>query len=260
MNIILVVDLNNGTLTRQIQITGLMFPISGMTFDSLDGTLAVVGLKNDSAGWYYFGGKINLTNGAFRELVASLSDVSPYVDFAWSDYDAISQSFYIFARHEDQPTTLQAQLFTLNFQSPKITVVDVSLNYIFSSFFIDSRTPNTLLAFSPGPVDPDTGDVIALQWQVVRVDPTTGSVTSVAKAPDSTTYFPLWWGGGISGFSNSKATTTQDSNNFHFLPVDYPLSPHPRQLCTLNFNLQTNGIVLSLLPSPLPFFFNIAWA
>jgi len=257
-NLVLVIDLKNGTLTRQLPITGLNFAISGLYFDSLDGTLAVVGLKNSSSSWYYFGGKIDLTNGAFREIVASSADVSPYVDFAWSDYDPTSQSFYILARHEDQPTTLQAQLFTLNLQSPKVSVVDVSLDYIFSSFFIDSRTPNALLAFSPGPVDPSNGDVVSPKWQVIRIDPTTGSIGTVAAAPASANTFPIWWGGGVAGFSNGKATTAPDSNNFHFLAVSTPFFPHPRQLVALNFNLQTNTVTLAQLSNPLPFFFNVA--
>jgi len=255
-NILLTLDLNNRVVLSQTVITGLTAPISGFHFDSVGGALVAFGLRNVTSNWLYYGGRVNLTSGVFTETVVSQANIAPYVDFAWSDYEPSSTTIYILSRHEDEPTTLQAQLFTLNIGAGTITNVTLSLDYIFSSFCVDSRTPNTLLAFSPGAVDNNTGEVVKPLWMYVEINTATGRVSSGLPAPPTINQYPVWWGGGSFGFSNSKAASTPSTQYYNFyVPNNASRYPQPNQLQAFSYTLANNTI--SIPNSRLPYLFNL---
>jgi len=255
-NILLTVDLNNRTLVSQTVITGLSAPISGFHYDPVGGSLVAFGLRNVTANWLYYAGRINLNTGLFTESVASQANVAPYVDFSWSDYEPTSSTIFILSRHEDEPTTLMAQLFTINIGASTITSVNVTLDRIFSSFAIDSTTPNTLLAFSPGAVNPDDGDVAKPFWQIVQINTARGSISSGLPAPPTMNQYPVWWGGGSFGFSNSKAATTASTQYYNFfVPNNYTRYPEPSQIQAVIYSLSNNTI--SIPNYRLPYMFNL---
>jgi len=255
------VNAADGAIVAETPLTLGGFPLSGVHLDQADGSLVGFGLKSDDEGWHFSAGRFDLTASPspYTELVVYSADVEPFVEYTWSDYDTKAKVLYVFSRHEDDPIALPAQLFSFDLANKKVSVVNVSLDFIYSSFFIDSRAPNTLLAFSPGPVD-SSGEVPTVIWQVVKIDATTGSVVSVAKAPTSVNAYPVWWGGGVSGFGNSKAAPAADNISLHFLSPHGPQHPHPSELIGLAFDLRTNVItVLGAPPSqqPFPYLFNM---
>lgn len=118
-----------------------------------------------------------------------------------SQLDSSSGLLYILSRHEDEPTTLEAVIVTVDLSTGASTSVDTDPAFIFASFVVDKRGGGrgNLLAMSPGSVDAN-GDADPPAWQLVRVDATTGAVASEALAPAAANVGPAHWGGGVWGY------------------------------------------------------------
>jgi hypothetical protein len=234
------------------------FPLSGLHFDdgesgrggssgggggSGGSTLVGVGFESFNGTDYALAAVAIDLDAQACVVVARSSDalggLGPYVDFAWSQYDASTGLLYTLVRHEDEPTSLPAEIVTLNLNdsgnsgdtantttaaTAAATSVPTDPAFIFSSFVVGhtaatnkatneatatatataaiaGSTTTTLFAMSPGPVD-DNGDALDPVWQLVAIDAATGSAESVALAPEEANAVgPAHWGGGTWGYS-----------------------------------------------------------
>jgi len=251
-DLLVAVSAQDGAIVSETKLN-LPFPLSGIHLDEADGTIVGFGLEEDSmGGWHYVAGRFDVTTdpATFKQQARVENDIEPFVDFAWSEYDSAARVLYVLSRHEDDPIAMPAELFSFNLNTNMLSVsaVNISLNYIYSSFFVDSRTPSTLMAFSPGPVD-SSGNVNNPVWQLVKINAITGSVVSVAKAPTTANQYPVWWGGGVSGFTNSGKGVTPENIALHYISPRGPGYPHPSELIGLSADLRTNTLtVLANLP------------
>jgi len=217
------------------------FNISGIHYNLGAGSMDIIafGIVQDAAGYHYSAGSFAMASSSSLTYQQRFftGPVAPYVDFTWSDFDATGQILYVLSRHEDEPTTLEAQIWTFNFKTSQSSFATASLEQIYSVFFADSNQPGILYAFSPGPVNNATGDVIKTQWNVISVEAISGKVATYLPAPADVNQYRVFWGGGVHGFCNSKASPSTDSTNLHFLSMSGPGYPNPPQLLGMAFNL-----------------------
>jgi len=213
------------------------------------------GIVEDANGFHFSAGSFSLGTSTpnYNELFRTVEDVEPYVDFTWSDFDQSNGILYVLARHEDDPVDMPMQLFVFNYMTAKYSIVQLALTDIYSSFLVDTRKMGSLFAFTPGPVD-TSGLVNNPKWQVVSIDTTSGAITPYLSAPTDVNQYPIFWGGGVRGFCNSKYMNSPDSTTLHFLSTSGPGYPHPHTLLGLAFNL-TAGAITEL--KTIPFYYNL---
>lgn len=204
------VDPAHGT-TDVIQYNDIPYPFSGIHARTSDSSLLVVGLDRFNTTDYQFSVAALGSGGKTIWLASSsagLAGLGPYVDYAWSQFDAVNEVMHILVRHEDEPLTIPAMVISIDIVTGAATSAAVDPSHHFSSFVVDNRGKGAgqLLAMSPGPINPDTGDCDDPSWSLVAIDTTQGPTavaTELAAAPSEANAGPVHWSGGTWGYTGT---------------------------------------------------------
>jgi hypothetical protein len=248
-NLLLAVDPRSGGIVFESLITGLPSALNGIYFDDTTGVILGFGINNVDSSYFHVRIAVSFATGLASVVkFTSFANSSPYVDFAWGVLDSAAKTLYVLLRHEDEPTSLAAQIVVFSAYDgayPAMAVYDLPPAPVFSSMWLDYSGRGALLAFSPGTVDPSTGDVPTPQWQVVSISLVTSpaKVAPVAFAPSNANAFSVFWGGSVAGGAAS------DVLSYHFVSGSsqpYPYDPRPTNFLGLAYNIKTN--IVTVLP------------
>lgn len=242
---VLAVDIHTGKTVYDSVIHGLEAALSGIWWDDMTHSLIGFGIDDKTLTTVV----LDVSTAACNvTTINRFAGIPSYVDFAWGSYDSSQSSLYVLVRHEDLGTSLPAKIieFTaMHGAFPGMVPFDLPEHsaFVFSAFWIDYESPDSarkLLAFTPGPVNNDTGAVDSPKWAVVSVTlDATCSFDVLAMAPAEVNGYSVWWGGGVAGVSSD------DNIQLHLLSASqhtYPYTPTPSQLQVVAYDRRTKAI------------------